>query len=248
MNKKVTLIAILTFFCYEAMVAWPEYLLWFSLGILVFIIVGSIKKNNTSYSSIATNIIAHATLILTLTLTTHIYEDHLIAVFASIITFLLLEPTQQAKHVEAKGRNETPTQRFFQCSLLILLLVWYNVTNRVIGEITSIILIEIALNALATGIVTFHFQKTFAAEFRRRDAVIYACITSFLIAQATWVTTLWPFTYLTGAITLAAIIFTVWNIIEADMKRIITLKKIAPSIILSLAAMAIAIATTPWNS
>lgn len=248
MKRKALFIAGGTILLYEALIIAPEYTLWLTGAIIALIIAGLIQRHNTSYSVIATSIIIHTTLIFTLTLTMSPFKEHAIALFASILTFFLLEPEQQAKQVETKGRNETIAQRLFQGMLLIIMLLWYNGIAHILGELSIFAVYQILASFAATAIVTFHIQKTIAAPFKRREAIMYAIVTSFILAQITWITSLWPFTYPATALTETAVLFALWSVIESDMKRMVTLKRLAPPIIIASFAIAAAILSGPWQS
>ena len=166
---------------------------------------------------------------------------------AALLAYEFIEPIKKEGHIERQGRNETIQQRIVQMGLLGVMVLWYNATTKMSEEF-SMVLTPILLNIGATAIVTFHIQKTFATAFEKHSATVFAMITAVVVAQITWMAVLVPFSVLTKTMVIASILYVIWNVIELDLKKILTFKKSLPALTVSIIAIIIAISSGPWQT
>ena len=105
MTLKSIAIATLVLIGFETMILYPEHAPWILLGVLAITTIGVVEKNNTSYSLIATAIIAQLALSVTLFFTESTTIEQILSIMAALLAYEFIEPIKKEGHIERQGRN-----------------------------------------------------------------------------------------------------------------------------------------------
>jgi len=126
------------------------------------------------------------------------------------------------------------------------LFIFFAVSNGININYSVPFWIYIPVHMVAVAYLSY-FYFSLLPDGRKRYAPLYAIVLGVFITELVWLTTFWPFSYLTTGVIILIFYYVLWDTAQSHITKLLTKKRVMANVVLLVFLTVLVLTTSRWT-
>jgi hypothetical protein len=169
-------------------------------------------------------------------------QQHVFIVIGSGIYYLMLLGNWRLREYE----KDVTARGMIAVTVISTLFIFFAVSNGVHINYSVPFWIFIPLHLVVVAYLSYYYFSLLQ-ESRKSYAPLYAIVLGIFISELVWLTTFWPFSYLTTGVIILIFYYVLWDTAQSHITKLLTKRRVVANMMLLVFLTALVLTTSRWT-